>query len=134
MKITIVDNLESICWKNVCAVFDSVGWKGRNAEVIESAFKRSSFCRIAYDGDAIIGFGRTVDDGRYYAWIVDLVVSPDYQGKGIGKKMLSHLVKDLAAFKTISLVSADGKEGFYKKQGWVVQKSISFIAPKVDVK
>jgi GNAT superfamily N-acetyltransferase len=77
--------------------------------------------RIAYDNEKIIGFRRTVDDGQYYALIVDLVVDPKYQGRGIGTTILGELKDDLDGYIFTSLTAAIGKESFYQKQGWKKQ-------------
>ena len=89
----------------------------------------SSYVRIAIDGSNIIGFGRTVDDGKYYAIIADLVVDPMYQNKKIGKKILDELCEDLRNYKFTTLTAAVGKDKFYLKQGWKRQKS-AFLWPR----
>ena len=63
----------------------------RNPEDIKSAFERSSFVRFAYSNNILVGFGRTVDDGKYYALIVDLVIHPDFQNQDIGTNILVFL-------------------------------------------
>ena len=65
---------------------------------LRHAFQTSTYVRIAYDNEKIVGFGRTVDDGQYYALIVDLLVDPEYQRKGIGSTILKELGKDLDGF------------------------------------
>ena len=70
-----------------------------------------------------------MDDGKYYALIVDLVVSPDFQNLGIGKKLLADLRNELKNYSFTTLTSALGKEDFYVKQGWDKQKT-AFIWPR----
>ncbi len=83
----------------------------------------SSHVRIVRDGSNIVAFGRTVDDGKYYALIVDLVVDPVYQGRGIGKKILAELCDELKDFYFTTLTAVPGKDNFYLKQGWKRQTS-----------
>ncbi len=83
---------------------------------------------FAYDGIELVGFGRTVDDGKYYALIVDLIVSPKYQGKGIGGKILHELKDALEDYYFITLTSDVNKEGFYLKQGWKKTKNSIYLA------
>jgi hypothetical protein len=71
MKIKLQKSTENIDWKAVAAIFSQVGWGDRLLEEIAQAFTRSSYVRFAFCADELVGVGRTLDDGRYYALIVD---------------------------------------------------------------
>jgi aralkylamine N-acetyltransferase len=129
MNIKYTNSSENIDWEDVVDIFTSVGWKARIAEHVQLAFDRSSFVRFAYVDDRLVGVGRTVDDGYYYGWIVDLAVSPQYQSQGIGTKILSELERDLQPFLTTMLTAAPGKGKFYEKLGWHKQRS-AYILPR----
>ena len=82
-------------------------------------------CSVAaFDGDEIIGIGRLIGDAAIYWCLVDIWVLPEYQGKGIGRKIVNWLiqyVKDNSIKETsvsVFLMSAHGKEGFYEKLGF----------------
>ena len=122
MQIHYRQDISDVCWKQIAELFDAVGWGQHGPEDIQQAFSKSSFVRMAYDQDQIVGFGRTVDDGKYYGMIVDLVVDPAYQGKGIGSTILRQLREEMEGFRIIALTAASGKEAFYLKQGWKRQK------------
>ena len=122
-------NLNSIDWKKVSDLFQKVNWGIRNPDDIERSFGRSSITCFVKDEEEIIGFGRTVDDGKYYALLVDIVIHPDYQSKGIGKTVVKELKKGLIGYNFITLTAAPDKEGFYQKLGWRKQKS-AYIFPK----
>jgi len=124
----VQNSLDGVSWGRISELFHVVGWGSRNLAEVESAFRGSSHVRIIWDGDNIVAFGRTVDDGQFYALIVDLVVDPDYQGQGIGKKILGELRHELKDYKFTTLTAAPGKDGFYLKQGWKRQSS-AFIWP-----
>ncbi len=87
--------------------------------------------RFAYIDGQLVGMGRTVDDGLYYAWVVDLAVLPEYQGKGIGTFILKELEKDLEPFISTMLTAVPGKGGFYEKLGWLKQ-SAAYIWPRSE--
>ena len=111
-------DLKDISWKRISELLEAVGWDQRNPEELRLAFEKSTYIRIAYDGNRIVGFGRTVDDGKFYGMIVDLVVDPSFQGRGIGSTILRELREEMRGYKIISLRAAPGKQGFYLKQGW----------------
>lgn len=131
MKIEFNSNIESVNWQRASEIFSLVGWGVRNAEDIQLAFGKSSFVRFAYSNNILVGFGRTVDDGRYYALIVDLVVHPDFQRRGIGSNILLDLKNSLEGYVFTTLTSAVGKEEFYEKQGWKKQTT-GFIWPRSE--
>ena len=97
---------------------EALRWPQRPTGDLKQVFEKSTYIRIAYHRDNIAGFGRTVDDGKYYGMIVDLVVDPDYQGRGIGSTILRQLREEMMGFYNISLTAAQGKQDFYLKRGW----------------
>jgi GNAT superfamily N-acetyltransferase len=80
---------------------------------------------VLKDGE-LIGMGRLVGDGAMYWYLQEIVVLPEYQGMGIGTKIVNYLVdyavknSSTGKFTTIGGVSAKGKEGFYQKLGFEV--------------
>ena len=126
----VENNLDNIDWKRVSNLFECIGWGYRSPEKIEESFRASSHSCFFYTSDnELIAFGRTVDDGIYYALLVDVVVHPDFQGKGLGRKIVDYLKSKLAGYNFITLTAAPEKDGFYKKLGWKRQKS-AFLWPK----
>ena len=82
------------------------------------------FVRI--DG-SLIGFGRAVSDGEYYASIYDVIVKPDMQGVGVGTAIMKSLLEPLQGFLFTHLTSTPGNEGFYGRLGFRKQKTAMTI-------
>jgi GNAT superfamily N-acetyltransferase len=131
MEVSINPDLETIDWKIISKMFQEVNWGIRQPEAIKNAFKKSAVTCFIKDKDVIVGFGRTVDDGQYYALLVDVVVHPKYQSKGIGTQIVNALKNRLKGYNFITLTAAPNKEGFYEKIGWKKQTS-AYIFPKDD--
>lgn len=129
IKYELNPNQASINWEEAAHLFKLVEWDNRTSNEVKKSFSKSSHVLVALENKIIVGFGRTVDDGKYYALIVDVVVRPSHQGKGIGKNIVETLKKELKGYNFITLTSAPNKDGFYKKLGWKKQKS-SYIWPK----
>jgi len=131
MNIQYRNNFDEVDWNQASKIFELIGWGERPPEKVKSAFQKSSFMRFAYNDGQLVGLGRTVDDGLYYAWIVDLAILPEYQGMGIGTFILNELEKDLEPFISTMLTAAPGKGGFYEKLGWLKQ-SAAYIWPRSE--
>lgn len=122
-------DLDQIDWKQILALFQKINWKHRLAEEIELAFKNSTTTLFVYDQNEIIAFGRVIGDGRYYAMLADVVVDPDYQGKGLGKYLVKTLNSELINYHFVTLSAAPGADEFYKGMGWKKQTT-AFIWPQ----
>lgn len=102
----------------------SAGFRDRNIELVEKALKNNLYDVIAVVDDEVIGMGRLVGDGVMYWYLQEIVVLPQYQGKGIGtaivKKLLDYIEEhtDAGDFTSVGLTAAEGKEGFYERFGF----------------
>jgi ribosomal protein S18 acetylase RimI-like enzyme len=121
--------LDLVNWKRISELFMLVNWGVREPKEIEKSFRASSVTCFVKEENEIIGFGRTVDDGKYYALLVDIVIHPNHQSKGIGKSIVNELRSRLEGYEFITLTAAPNKEDFYHRIGWKKQKS-AFIFPK----
>lgn len=101
---------------------DSVKWDKLDLNTIERGLKNSIFSVCATFEQEVIGCGRVIGDGAMYFYIQDIIVSPAFQKRGIGKFIMNEIIKylnktaDHNAF--IGLMSADGVIGFYEKYGF----------------
>ncbi len=104
------------------ALFQTTGWDLEfTVDSLFEAISNSWYVLSAYEDDELVGFGRVVADGVYQAMICDLIVLPDYQGKGIGSRILEELLRkcEQHSIRMVVLMSAKGKAGFYKKFGFI---------------
>jgi len=87
------------------------------------AIQKSWFYISAYEKEQLVGFGRIISDGIAHALILDMIVLPEFQNKGIGNEILKILVEKCRKHKIrdIQLFSAKGKMGFYQKYGFKIR-------------
>lgn len=85
MKVRYENSTNGVDWQQVSELCQSIGWAERPPEQLQQAFNTCPFKYFIYQEGKLIGVGRTIDDGHFYAWIVDLAVSPKYQGLEVGK-------------------------------------------------
>jgi GNAT superfamily N-acetyltransferase len=93
------------------------------------AFGRSTFKVFVFDGDELVGFGRTIDDGKFYATLVDVVVAPAHQRKGVGRAIVEDLQDRLKGFLVVTLTAAPEVQHFYRRLGWRMA-STGMIRPR----
>lgn len=87
-------------------------------------FDISEYATFAYDGDKLVGVARAITDGAEEAYIQNVAVDPEYQGHGIGWKIVVDLgeiiQKDgLNPF----LHTHPGAVGFYNHKGFLRNKT-----------
>ena len=120
-RIRISENDAGINWAEVVGIIAAVGWGERDLHEMKAAFGRSGYKAFAFDGEKLVGFGRTIDDHRYYAHIVDVVVLPDYQRMGVGAAIIQNLQNRLQGFLSVTLTAAPQVQDFYKRFGFRMQ-------------
>ena len=111
----------------------SAGWLALSPAQIEKALAHSAFLVAARDDSLpsvvaaaprTVGMARLMSDGGYFAVVLDVAVLPEYQGRGIGREMMTRLVAYLKS--TLSpgehsytiLTCPPDKPGFYEKMGF----------------
>jgi len=118
MSIHLQTSDSGIGWNEAANLFIAVGWGAREPEHLREAFAKSTFKCFAFDGAKLVGFGRTIDDGRYYATVVDMVVHPEYQTRGVGSQIMQNLQNAMQGFMVITLTAVPEVQPFYNRLGW----------------
>jgi ribosomal protein S18 acetylase RimI-like enzyme len=78
-------------------------------------------CVVLHEGD-IVACGRVIGDGGMYFYVQDVIVLPEYHGRGLGVKVMDAVVAYLqrvarpGAF--VGLMDAENAEGFYERYGF----------------
>ncbi len=49
---------------------------------------KNSITYVAYEGDLLCGYSRSIDDCGFYIYVCDLLVMPGHRGKSIGRKLM----------------------------------------------
>lgn len=88
-------------------------------DALATVFSNSMFTCLVYEEDQLIGAGRAIADGLDCAYIADVAVHPDHQGRGLGKAIIRDLVDRAGGHKKIILYANPGTEGFYLGLGFL---------------
>lgn len=104
-----------------------VGWMEFPLEEAGNCVENAYMVLCVRDEGKAIGVARLLWDGGYVAFLSDVLVSPPYQGQGIGRKLVEAVIQRILddmkpGYKVkLTLNSAKGKELFYEKFGFRVR-------------
>jgi len=119
MAITYTDH---ITVEDYNMLREAVAWGTYKPDKIRLALSRSDFLTVAQEDGKTIGMARVMYDGLQ-ALIMDVIVLPAYQGQGVGKALMTNVMKFLDERSQdgeifVNLMSALGKDGFYVPFGF----------------
>ncbi len=104
-------------------LYASVGWTNytRAPEMLLKAYENSLLTLGAYDGDKLAGVIRAVGDGFSVVLIQDILVFPEYQGKGIGTRLLHEVMDRFPDVYQMELMTDNTAKtvAFYRSAGFV---------------
>lgn len=105
-------------------LWETVWGDGPSLEQTKLAMEHTLFRVSIFDGDKIIAMARMIGDMGLDYYIKDVIVVPDYQGKGVGRMLINELlnfinmngIKDTNIF--VELCAMPDKMPFYEKFGF----------------
>ena len=108
-------------------LLQAVGWGRRPLRRVKRALENSLLKVGLWQHDPkfprLIGFARCTGDGVIDATIWDVAINPVYQGAGLGKQLMSYLMRRLKTegIKRVTLFADSDVITFYKRQGWILE-------------
>ena len=107
--------------KKVLALYGDVGWSAYTdqPDSLEKGLRQSLKVGTAWDGEQLVGLARVVGDGVTIIYLQDLLVRTDYQGKGLGSRLLQLVLNEYQAVRQLILLTDEAEETihFYEKNG-----------------
>ena len=108
---------------DLLALYSSVGWTNytNNPTMLEKAVKASLWQLAVFDEKELVAYIRLVGDGHSVLLVQDLLVRPDYQRQGIGKKLLEKALETFPHVYQRLLVTERSEKNldFYQSLGFV---------------
>lgn len=91
---------------------------GRSVETIRRSIENSLPFGV-YKGAKQVGFARVITDYATFAWIADVFILDEHQGKGLGKWLMEVIIAhpELQGFRRWVLATKDAHE-LYRKFGF----------------
>ncbi len=109
--------LEELC--------DAVGWSRRPIRKVRKAIVHSyivvSMWEVRGAKKRLIGFARATSDCAFNATVWDVVIHPDFQGRGLGKGLMQYLIEKLRSqdISNITLFADPHVVEFYHNLGFI---------------
>ncbi|GAA0339068.1 GNAT family N-acetyltransferase [Bacillus carboniphilus] len=97
-------------------------WDERSEEDIESMLMNVISVGAWKDG-VLVGFARAISDGRFRAYIEDVVVHSEYQRQNVGTQLMERLLRKLSHIDVISLFCEEHLIPFYKSHQFTRSQS-----------
>ena len=121
------NSIEGVDWEELSELYLAAPLGHKKPADLKLAFSNSMFTCFVYDGGRLIGVGRALADGIDCSYICDVAVHPSHQGTGLGKEIVTSLVKRSSGHRKIILYAVPGKEAFYRKLGFRRMKTAMAI-------
>ena len=93
---------------------------GRSQRELSRMLAGSQAVVSAWQGPALVGFGRATSDGVFRAVLWDVVVAAEHQGQGLGRRIVEALLQapPLQGVERTYLMTTNST-GFYEQLGFI---------------
>lgn len=113
----------NLTYEEYLDIIETIGWKFPSKRLLEKSLSNSETVKYVVNNETV-AMARLVTDYGYIALVADVIVKPECQRKGIGKKLINNLLERAKASleegetMMIQLLAADGKKAFYEQFGF----------------
>ena len=103
------------------------GWSDKPLHQLQKALENSLFSVAAVYNKEVVGIGRLIGDGAMSWYLKDIIILPEYRGRGNGRAMIKYLLRHIedasmpGTVVAVNLMAARGKEPFYEKLGFHIR-------------
>ena len=116
----------------VLSLYRGVGWTvyADNPAMVKAAFAGSLLVLGAFVQDELIGLIRSVGDGASILYIQDILVAPEHQRKGVGRRLLQAMLAQYPSIYQTVLMTDNIPEraAFYRACGFTAAADMGCCA------
>ena len=121
-KLEFVENWENVPFEKILELYRIVNWSNYSddPESLKKAFEYSTSVTIAMEDQEIVGLVRSISDKVSIHYLQDILVHPDHQRKGIGRKLFERTLDRYKEVRTHMLLTDDEEKqrAFYESLGF----------------
>ncbi|MBI9075845.1 MAG: GNAT family N-acetyltransferase [Desulfatibacillum sp.] len=120
----------------IVALYMGQGWweEGKEGPELVARIVAGSHCfAVAEENGLIVGFGRAISDRASDAYVQDVLVAPEFRGKGIGRLIVRELTEKVHGdgLRWIGVIAEQGSAPFYTSLGF---KEMTGAAPMLKTR
>ncbi|HLE11032.1 MAG: hypothetical protein A2504_10505 [Bdellovibrionales bacterium RIFOXYD12_FULL_39_22] len=134
----IRDDWENIQFDDIIELYRLVGWDNYTDEPssLKSAFLNSTYVAVAIQENKVCGVARSISDDVSIHYLQDIIVAPNFQRQGVGRKLLNEVLKRFAHVRTHLLLTDDEEKqvNFYKSLGYSNTRELKEVPLNAFVK
>lgn len=105
--------------EQIIPIYESNGWSSaQKPKALYQALLNSHALVSAWHSERLIGIGNAISDGFLVVYYPHLLVHPDCQGQGIGKRIIETLKQRYKEMHMHMLVADSDAIAFYEKCGF----------------
>lgn len=129
MNIKYLKDWKNLDFNQIIDLYKSVEWfaYSENPVDLKVAFDNSTYISVAKDGELVVGLIRSLSDQVSINYIQDILIHPDYQKKGVGRKLLQACLDSHKSVRTNMLLTDDEEKqlNFYQSMGFANTRNLS---------
>ena len=103
-------------------LYEAVGWVAytRDLDALDRALQGSSLVVTARRDGRLVGLARIVSDGATIAYLQDILVRPEEQRRGVGRRLVTAALAPFESVRQKVLLTDDdpGQRAFYESLGF----------------
>jgi GNAT superfamily N-acetyltransferase len=118
--VVIVERMPTV--EEYMALMEGVGWGGAPPERTAGALAGARWGAVAMVGDHAVGMGLVLGDGVALAYLKDIIVLPEWQGRKVGSRIVAALLEIIrraaAGDMLVTLFTGQDRAAFYEEFGF----------------
>lgn len=112
------------------ALYDAVGWTAytRDPDALARAIAASTYVVTLWEGDALVALARCLSDDVAICYVQDILVHPDHQRRGLGRRLVQRCMERFAHVRMTVLLTDDSEQqlSFYTALGFANPRDLPF--------
>jgi ribosomal protein S18 acetylase RimI-like enzyme len=134
-NIELVERFPNV--DDYCRLRELAGMSPRTREAARCGLPNTLYGVSLLRNAVVIGMGRIIGDGGCFYTVVDIAVAPDYQGRGLGRRIMealdAWLRRNAQASSFVTLVADGNAKHLYAKYGFAESApaavNMEYVAP-----
>jgi ribosomal protein S18 acetylase RimI-like enzyme len=129
-----------ISFEQLVDLYNSVGWlaytTGEQKPKLQDAIRNSTYVVTAWSDEMLVGLARCISDDVAICYLQDILIRPDHQRLGIGRKLILNCLEHFAHVRMKVLITDDEERQklFYESMGYKNTKDLKEIPLNTFVK